>query len=87
MTRTTRITLVLTALLSSGLSAQERLGSGAPEPVYRAGWTFTPAIGFAETYDDNVSLFGEGSADDQNDDYLSTIFPARQRCTMPASTR
>jgi hypothetical protein len=75
MTRTTRITLVLTALLSSGLSAQERLGTGAAEPVYRAGWTFTPAFGFAETYDDNVSLFGEGSADDQNDDYLSTIFP------------
>ena len=75
MTRTARITLVLAALLSSGLSAQERLGSGAPEPTYRAGWTFTPAFGFAETYDDNVSLFGRGSADQQNDDYLSTIFP------------
>jgi hypothetical protein len=70
------MTLVLAALLSSGLSAQERLGSGAPEPTYRAGWTFTPAVGFAETYDDNVSLFGRGSADQQNDDYVSTISPA-----------
>jgi hypothetical protein len=76
MTRTTRTTLVLTALLCSGLGAQERLGSGAPEPTYRAGWTFTPSLGFAETYDDNVSLFGLGSADEQNNDYVSTIFPA-----------
>ena len=75
MTRTTRITLVLAALLGSGLSAQERLGSSTPEPTYRAGWTFTPSVGFAETYDDNISLFGRGSADQQNDDYLSTISP------------
>jgi hypothetical protein len=78
MTRATRITLVLSALLSSGLSAQERLGSGAPEPNYRAGWTLTPAFGFAETYDDNISLFGRGSAEEQNDDYISTVFPAAE---------
>jgi len=76
MTRTTRITLVLSALLSSGLSAQEKLASGMLEPTYRAGWTLTPAIGFSETYDDNISLFGRGSAEEQNDDYISTVFPA-----------
>jgi hypothetical protein len=76
MTRTTRITFVLTALLSSGLSAQEKLGSGAPQPTYRGGWTVTPAVGFAETYDDNISLFGRNTAERQNDDYISTYFPA-----------
>ena len=76
MTRTTRMTLVLTALLSSGLSAQERLGSGAPPPSFRAGWTLTPAMGFAEVYDDNVSLFGRDTAEEQNDDFVATYFPA-----------
>jgi len=78
MTRTTRITFVLSALLSTGLMAQEKLGTGAPDVSYRPGWTFTPMIGFAETYDDNISLFGRGSAEDQNDDYISTIFPAAE---------
>ena len=78
MTRATRITLVLSALLSSGLSAQEQLGSGAPIPNYGPGWTLTPAIGFAETYDDNISLFGQGSAEEQNDDFISTVFPAAE---------
>jgi hypothetical protein len=76
MTTTARITLVLTALLSSGLNAQERLGSGAPQSTYRGGWTFTPAMGFSETYDDNVSLFGRNSAEEQNDDYISAFLPA-----------
>jgi hypothetical protein len=78
MTRTTRITIVLSVVLSSGLSAQEKLGSGTAQPNYRAGWTFTPTIGFAETYDDNVSLFGRNTAEGQNNDYISTIFPAAE---------
>jgi hypothetical protein len=76
MTRTTRITLVLAAFMSAGLTAQERLSSGAPQPEYRAGWTFTPTFGFAETYDDNISLFGRNTAEGQNNDYIATIFPA-----------
>ena len=75
MTRTTRITLVLSALLTAGVTAQEQLGSGGPQASYRGGWTFTPTMGFAETYDDNISLFGDGSADQQNDDFISTILP------------
>lgn len=78
MTRTTRTTLVLIALLSIGLRAQEKLASSAPEPTYRAGWTLTPMIGFAETYDDNISLFGHGTAEDQNDDYISTVSPGAE---------
>ena len=31
----------------------------AQEPVARPGWTFTPSFGFGETYDDNVTLFGQ----------------------------
>src|SRR6185436_19523723 len=75
MTRTTRITFVLSALVSTGLMAQEKLGTGAPDVSYRPGWTFTPILGFAETYDDNISLFGRNTAEQQNDDYISTIFP------------
>src|SRR6185503_9626963 len=75
MTRTTRITLVLSALLTAGVTAQEQLGSSGPQTTYRGGWTFIPTMGFAETYDDNISLFGDGSADQQNDDFISTILP------------
>jgi hypothetical protein len=78
MTRTTRITLVLFALLSSGLSAQEKLSSGAPPMSYPGGWTLTPTIGFSETHDDNVSLFGQGTADEANDDFISAINPAAE---------
>jgi hypothetical protein len=54
--------------------AQERLGSGAPEQQYRPGWTFTPTIGVGETYDTNVSLFGQGQTD--NEDFIASIQPA-----------
>jgi hypothetical protein len=75
MTRATPITLVLSALLSAGLTAQEQLGSAAPQPTYRAGWTLTPIFGFSEMYDNNISLFGRDTAEQQNDDYISTIYP------------
>ena len=78
MTRTTRITLVLSALLSTGLTAQEQLGPGAPQANYRGGWTLTPTFGFSEAYDDNVSLFGRNVAEQQNDDYISTIYPGAE---------
>jgi hypothetical protein len=61
-------------LLSQPISAQERLGSGAPDQQYRAGWTFTPTIGVAETYDTNVSLFSQGHPD--NEDYIASFQPA-----------
>src|SRR4051794_40364664 len=60
-------------LLSQPMGAQERLGSGAPDQQYRAGWTFTPTFGVAETYDTNVSLFSQGFAD--NEDYISSVQP------------
>jgi len=71
-----RISLIVVAglaLLSRPVGAQERIGSGAPTPSYGAGWTFTPTIGVAETYDTNVSLFSAGH--EGNDDYIATVFP------------
>jgi hypothetical protein len=76
MKRTIPLMVTLTALLGAGVHAQEKLTSGAPQPDYRAGWTFTPTIGFSETYDDNISLFGHNTAEEQNDDYIATVFPA-----------
>src|ERR1044072_796856 len=77
MTRTTRTTLVLFAFLSAGLTAQEQLGSG-PSITYGPGWTFTPTMGFGETYDDNISQFGRGTADEENDDVVQSISPGAE---------
>src|SRR4051812_21040502 len=68
MTRTMRVTLMIAVLASAGLHAQESDSRG--------GWTFTPKLGFGETYDDNVSLFGTNSAENQNDDLVAHISPA-----------
>src|SRR5262245_44253547 len=57
------------------LHAQEKLGTSGPTPSYRGGWTVTPSFGFTETYDYNISLFGENTAPDQNDYYIATYFP------------
>ena len=73
----TRITIVLAVVLAAASArAQERIGSSGPTTTYRGGWTITPSFGVAETYDDNISLFGQHTAEDQNDDYISTFFPA-----------
>jgi hypothetical protein len=73
MKRISLFVVVGLALLSRPMAAQERLGSGAPEPQYRAGWTFTPTVGVGETYDTNVSLFSRGYSG--NDDYVASVFP------------
>ncbi len=60
----------------SVLHAQERIGTGAPtaDTPKGPGWTFTPTVGVSETYDSNVSLFGEGTTS-PTDDYVSSVFP------------
>jgi hypothetical protein len=74
---TKRMTVVLAAVLvAASAHAQERIESSSRPQNYRAGWTFTPTFGFAETYDDNISLFGRNTAENQNDDYITTFFPA-----------
>ncbi|MBW8867285.1 MAG: hypothetical protein JF610_08095 [Acidobacteria bacterium] len=62
-------------LIGAAASAQERVGGSAPAPSYRAGWTFTPSFGFSETYDDNISLFGVNTAEQQNNDVVASYFP------------
>jgi hypothetical protein len=74
-----RIVVTLTTIGLCALApvhAQEKLGSSGPTPTYHAGWTFTPTVGFAEVYDDNISLFGVNTAEGQNDDYISSVFPS-----------
>jgi hypothetical protein len=76
LTRFIAVISVGSLLLAVPAHAQEKLSVSGPSPSYRAGWTFTPTFGFSETYDDNISLFGVNTAENQNDDYISTIFPA-----------
>lgn len=68
------VALVLSA--SAAFAQGERLGSGAPPVDYRGGWTFTPTVGVAETYDDNVTLFAVDTAEGLNNDYVMTFFPS-----------
>ena len=79
MTRHTRSALALTLTLSAaaGLSAQERVGaSNAPEANAGPGWTFTPSFGYVGTYDDNISLFGVRTAEEENNDFISIYQPS-----------
>ncbi len=68
--------VALLAVAANAHAQGERVGSGAPTVDYRAGWTFTPTVGVAETYDDNITLFGNGTADTLNNDYVMTFFPS-----------
>jgi hypothetical protein len=77
MTRTLRTTVAFAAAmltLTTRLGAQEP-GPGGLETQHRAGWTLTPTVGFAEIYDDNISLFGRNTAEQQNNDYIATVSP------------
>jgi hypothetical protein len=73
MKRISLIVAIGLALCAQPARAQEKLGSGAPEQTYRAGWTFTPTVGVGETYDTNVALFSTGHGGTQ--DYISTVDP------------
>ena len=68
--------VALLAVATNAHAQGEQLGSGAPTPEFHAGWTFTPTVGVAETYDDNITLFGNGTADSLNNDYVMTFFPS-----------
>ena len=64
------------ALMSSATSAQQQVAATGYEPSYRPGWTLTPSFGFSQTYDDNISLFAVRTAEEANNDVVSTYFPA-----------
>jgi hypothetical protein len=69
------VVAALIVLASPALRAPERMDSSAPAESYRPGWTFTPTFGVAETYDDNISLFGRNTAEALNNDVVTTYFP------------
>ncbi|HEY6213985.1 MAG TPA: hypothetical protein VIW45_16940 [Vicinamibacterales bacterium] len=73
--RRTGLIAGLLLLTAATLRGQERIGSGTPTASYRPGWTFTPTVGLSETYDDNISLFGQNTADTENNDFVRTYFP------------
>ena len=45
------------------------------EQATRPGWTFVPAFGYSQTYDDNVTLFGQADFDTSNNDLISVYTP------------
>ena len=74
--RAIAIAAIVLGLSTAAFAQGEQLGSGAPAPDYRSGWTFTPTMGIGETYDDNISLFGVGTAEGLNNDYVMSFFPS-----------
>ena len=78
MTRNTRVAIVLAGSLAAApcVAAQDQVGTSAPQAGAPPGWTFTPAFGFAGTYDDNISLFGLDTAEEQNNDFISMYRPS-----------
>ncbi|HXI30773.1 MAG TPA: hypothetical protein VNG89_20180 [Vicinamibacterales bacterium] len=65
----------LTLVAASATAQEERLGGTTPAPSFRSGWTLTPTFGVSETYDNNISLFGINTAEEQNNDYVASYFP------------
>lgn len=70
------IAVALLAVAASARAQDERIGSSTPTLDYQPGWTFTPTVGVAETFDDNITLFGIGTADNLNNDYITSVFPS-----------
>jgi len=58
-------------------AAQQQLGAGSTAEGRTApGWTFTPSFGFGDMYDDNISLFTQGTAEGQRDDFVQSYYPS-----------
>jgi hypothetical protein len=65
-----------TITLTAVTRGQEPVASSGFQAGSPPGWTFTPSIGVAETYDDNVSLFDVHIATNENNDFLTTYSPS-----------
>src|SRR5918996_5169429 len=70
------LVITLTFLSTASAAAQEPVGASAPSTTSAPGWTLTPAFGYGATFDDNVSLFGVRTAEELNDDFISTYRPS-----------
>ena len=64
------------AALAVRASAQEGVATTGSAPTSRPGWTLTPSFGVAETYDDNISMFGVRTAEESNNDVIATYSPS-----------
>ena len=63
-------------------------GALAQEPASRPGWTFIPSFGFSETYDDNVTLFGQtGGRQRRHNNDLISVYLRRPICHSSAAAR
>jgi len=70
--------LVIAAMVVGAVAstrAQEPVGSPMQSFSYASGWMFTPAMGFGETYDDNIALFGVTSGATTSGDVVQTWLP------------
>ena len=57
------------------------------EQATRPGWTFVPAFGYSQTYDDNVTLFGEADLATSNNDLISVYTPQADLTFLSRQTR
>lgn len=74
MKRHAILTAALSLALAAAAGAQETFSSAAPAPALRPGWVFTPSLGVSETYDDNITLFGNLEPTNNND-LVSSVGP------------
>jgi hypothetical protein len=78
-TTTAAATVAALTLLAGAAFAQEQ--------ATRPGWTFVPAFGYSQTYDDNVTLFGQADFDTSNNDLISVYTPQADITFLSRQTR
>ena len=70
------LTIAVIVLFATAVPrAQQPVGSPMQGFSYPSGWVFTPEMGFGETYDDNIGLFGETSGATRSDDFVQMWQP------------
>jgi hypothetical protein len=74
MKRIAMFTAALTLAIAASTGAQVNTVGAGSEPAVRAGWVFTPSLGVSETYDDNITLFGNLEPLNNND-LVSSVGP------------
>jgi hypothetical protein len=81
MTTKRIVWLVAMAIVAATATATAQEDGGRP------GWTFIPSFALSQTYDDNITLFGTGTADEQNDDVITSYVPGANLTFVNRRTR
>jgi hypothetical protein len=76
----TKAAMAAVVLLTAGTA----LGQ---EQTTRPGWTFVPAFGYSQTFDDNVTLFGEADLTTSNNDLITVYTPQADLTFLSRQTR